>query len=318
MATFVLIHGAGDDSWYWHLVSPILAGGRPRRRAPSTCPVTTTRPGWPSTPMSSSRPSVIVDDLVLVAQSLGRPHRAAGVRAGVRRSDGAPRRDGAGRRARRQGICGPNTGLAEARRQQAERDGRSIDGEFDPVEEFLHDLPPGVLAEALARPIRDQSGTPVREAVAARPVARRAHPVPALPRRPVLPGRLPAAGRAGASRDRPRRDGRRPLRGPRPALTISPPGSSRTWPSSPILVSPATGVGDPVATRRGLPGSVAGRRSAAAGRAPGCRPRPRRAPGLVPGTRRGCRSGRLRRRGHRCSRTAAKAWSSSSESSLTR
>jgi hypothetical protein len=24
MATYVLIHGAGSDSWYWHLVTPLL------------------------------------------------------------------------------------------------------------------------------------------------------------------------------------------------------------------------------------------------------------------------------------------------------
>ena len=29
MATYVLIHGAGSDSWYWHLVVPELHGARP-------------------------------------------------------------------------------------------------------------------------------------------------------------------------------------------------------------------------------------------------------------------------------------------------
>jgi pimeloyl-ACP methyl ester carboxylesterase len=24
MATYVLIHGASSDSWYWHLVAPVL------------------------------------------------------------------------------------------------------------------------------------------------------------------------------------------------------------------------------------------------------------------------------------------------------
>jgi hypothetical protein len=53
-----------------------------------------------------------------------------------------------------------NTGQPQARREQAERDGRPTDGDFDEVAEFLHDLPPDVLAEALARPPRQQSGTP--------------------------------------------------------------------------------------------------------------------------------------------------------------
>ena len=45
MATFVLIHGAGSDSWYWHLVAPELRGARSRRRRASTCRATTTRAG---------------------------------------------------------------------------------------------------------------------------------------------------------------------------------------------------------------------------------------------------------------------------------
>ena len=27
MATYVLVHGAGSDSWYWHLVAPLLRAG---------------------------------------------------------------------------------------------------------------------------------------------------------------------------------------------------------------------------------------------------------------------------------------------------
>jgi pimeloyl-ACP methyl ester carboxylesterase len=56
-----------------------------------------------------------------------------------------------------------NTGWEEARRQQAERDGRSIDGPFDVVDEFFHDVPPDVVAEAMARGERQQSGTPMEQ-----------------------------------------------------------------------------------------------------------------------------------------------------------
>jgi hypothetical protein len=53
-----------------------------------------------------------------------------------------------------------NTGLAEARRQQAERDGRPLDGDFDVKETFFHDVPPDVVAEAFARGELGQSDTP--------------------------------------------------------------------------------------------------------------------------------------------------------------
>ena len=53
-----------------------------------------------------------------------------------------------------------NTGWEQARRRQAERDGRPTDGDFDPVVEFFHDVPPEVVTEAFARGVREQSGTP--------------------------------------------------------------------------------------------------------------------------------------------------------------
>ncbi len=56
MATFVLIHGAGDVGWYWHLVEQELRERGHDTLAPDL-PATTTRPGWPSTPMPSSRRS---------------------------------------------------------------------------------------------------------------------------------------------------------------------------------------------------------------------------------------------------------------------
>jgi hypothetical protein len=53
-----------------------------------------------------------------------------------------------------------NTGHEQAKREQAERDGRPPDGDFDPMADFFHDVPADVAAEALARGARDQSGTP--------------------------------------------------------------------------------------------------------------------------------------------------------------
>jgi hypothetical protein len=52
------------------------------------------------------------------------------------------------------------TGWEEAHRELAERQGRPVDGDFDPMVTFFHDVPPAVTAEAMARGQRDQSGTP--------------------------------------------------------------------------------------------------------------------------------------------------------------
>jgi hypothetical protein len=53
-----------------------------------------------------------------------------------------------------------NTGHEQARREQDERDGRTTGEGFDVMATFFHDVPPDVVAEAMARGERRQSGTP--------------------------------------------------------------------------------------------------------------------------------------------------------------
>lgn len=53
-----------------------------------------------------------------------------------------------------------NTGYAHARRAQDERDGRPTGGDFDPMVTFFHDVPPDIVAAAMARGERAQSATP--------------------------------------------------------------------------------------------------------------------------------------------------------------
>ena len=161
MATFVLIPGAGGDAWYWHRVVPQL-------RAVGHNVVAVDLPGDDERAGLREYADAVVDaigprrDLVLVAQSM------AGftaplvcqrvpvdlmvlVAAMVPVPGETP------------GDWWANTGHAEAVRAKAAHDGRPVDAEFDPVEVFLHDLPPDVLAEATARPPRDQSGTPFEQ-----------------------------------------------------------------------------------------------------------------------------------------------------------
>jgi pimeloyl-ACP methyl ester carboxylesterase len=158
MATFVLIHGAGSDSWYWHLAAPEL-------RARGHDVVAPDLPSDDDSAGLAEYTDVVVDaidgrrDLVVVGQSLGGftaplvcdrvlVRLLVLVAAMVPVPGEAP------------GDWWANTGWEQAHRDQAARDGRPVDGDFDPMAEFFHDVAPNVTAEAFARGERQQSGTP--------------------------------------------------------------------------------------------------------------------------------------------------------------
>jgi pimeloyl-ACP methyl ester carboxylesterase len=158
MATYVLIHGAGTDSWYWHLVVPEL-------RARGHDVVAPDLPGWDDRAGLSDYTDVVVQaigdrtDLVVVGQSMGGctaplvceqtpASLLVLVAAMIPQPGESP------------GDWWANTGWEEARRRQAERDGRVAGAGFDPMTEFFHDVPPEVTAQAFARGERAQSGTP--------------------------------------------------------------------------------------------------------------------------------------------------------------
>jgi pimeloyl-ACP methyl ester carboxylesterase len=161
MATFVLIHGAGSESWYWHLVVPELQERGHDVVAPDL-PCEDDRAGLPE------YADAVVDaigertDLVLVAQSLAGftaplvcerlPVRLMILLAAMVPLPGEV-----------PGDWWVNAGWEQARREQAERDGRPTGGEFDVVAEFFHDVPPDVTAAAFARGERGQSGTPMEK-----------------------------------------------------------------------------------------------------------------------------------------------------------
>jgi pimeloyl-ACP methyl ester carboxylesterase len=158
MATYVLIHGAGSDSWYWHLVVPELA-------ARGHDVVTMDLPCDDDSAGLEEYTDTVVDaigdrsDLVLVAQSMGGftaplvcervPVDVMLLVAAMVPSPGESPAD-----------WWANTGWEQARREQALRDGRPADAAFDPIETFFHDVPPDVTAEVMARGERTQSGTP--------------------------------------------------------------------------------------------------------------------------------------------------------------
>jgi pimeloyl-ACP methyl ester carboxylesterase len=156
MATCVLIHGSGADSWYWHRVAPELSGRGHDVVAPDL------PTGDESAGLLDYADAVVATtgdrrDVVLVAQSLAGfvaplvcervPVRLMVlVTAMVPKPGESPREWFA------------STGWAEARREQAERDGREVGDEIDVATEFFHDVPADVVAEAFSRPEPVQAG----------------------------------------------------------------------------------------------------------------------------------------------------------------
>jgi pimeloyl-ACP methyl ester carboxylesterase len=158
MATFVLIHGAGGDSWYWHLVVPELRA-RGHEVVAVDLPCEDDSAGLPE--YADAVVDAIGDrtDLVLVAQSMAgftaplvcerMPVDLMVLLAAMVPAPGES-----------PGDWWDNTGWAQARREQNQRDGRDPSAEVDVIADFLHDVPPDVVADAMARGEQRQSGTP--------------------------------------------------------------------------------------------------------------------------------------------------------------
>jgi pimeloyl-ACP methyl ester carboxylesterase len=156
MATYVLIHGAGGNAWYWHLVAPEL-----ERRGHDV--VTMDLPCDDDSAGFADYADVVIDaigehsDLILVAQSLGgftAPLVADRIPVDlivlVAAMVPLPGESG--------GEWWENTGQPAAQREQAERDGRGT-GEDDLETMFFHDVPADLRHVALQGG-KEQSGAP--------------------------------------------------------------------------------------------------------------------------------------------------------------
>jgi pimeloyl-ACP methyl ester carboxylesterase len=159
MATYALLHGAGSDSWYWHLVAPLLRGRGHDVVAPDL-PCDDDRAGIDDYARVAIAAIGAPTDVILVAQSLAGftvPLVCEEVPVGLVVLVAAM----TPRAGESPGEWWDNTGHAEAKRAHAERDGRPDD--FDPVALFLHDVPADIAAES-AHHVRNQSGTPFGQA----------------------------------------------------------------------------------------------------------------------------------------------------------
>jgi pimeloyl-ACP methyl ester carboxylesterase len=157
MATFVLLPGASSDSWYWHLVTPVLQAAGHDVVAVDL-PVDDPASGLDEYAQAAIDAIGTARDLVVVAQSMGA--YTAGLIADrlsvelvvlVAAMTPAPRES--------PGDWWENTGQPEAMRAHALDEGRDPDREFDPVEVFLHDVAAEVAA-ASADHVRGQSERP--------------------------------------------------------------------------------------------------------------------------------------------------------------
>jgi pimeloyl-ACP methyl ester carboxylesterase len=154
MATFVLIPGAGSDSWYWHLVEPQL-------RALGHEVVAVDLPCDDDSAGFDEYTDVVVGavgdrtDLILVAQSLGGftaplvcERVPVDLMVLVAAMVPAPGESG--------DEWWEDTGAEQARIDLAHEEDRDP---HDMVAMFLHDVPPDVVAASEAH-MRQQSGTP--------------------------------------------------------------------------------------------------------------------------------------------------------------
>ncbi len=148
MSTFVLIHGAGDVGWYWHLVEAEL-------RARGHDVVAPDLPGDDASLELTDYAEAVVEavggrkDLVVVGHSFGGftaplvaarlPVDALIYVAGMIPSPGEAPGDWWG-----------NTGYRQAVQEQAARDGGKT-GSEDPYVGFYHDVPPALAAEAMSK-----------------------------------------------------------------------------------------------------------------------------------------------------------------------
>ena len=158
MATYVLVHGAGSDSWYWHRVAPRLRARGHEVIAPDL-PCEDESAGLEQ--YADAIVAAIGDrsGVILVAQSmagLSAPIVATRVPTDllvlVAAMIPAP--------GETPGEWWTATGQVQAQRELDEREGRDPDAPLDPRVTFLHDVPEDVVDEAFARGERAQSSAP--------------------------------------------------------------------------------------------------------------------------------------------------------------
>ena len=158
---FVLLPGAGGDSWYWHLVAP-------RLRARGHDVLTPDLPAADDDAGLGEYADAVVkavgdrSGLILVAQSMSAfvaPMLCERVDVALMILV-APMIPA---QSESLGAWWSSTGQTTARRRQDELEGRDPDAGFDAIATFMHDVPSDVVAVAVERGEPRQSDTPFAE-----------------------------------------------------------------------------------------------------------------------------------------------------------
>jgi pimeloyl-ACP methyl ester carboxylesterase len=155
MATYVLIHGASSDSWYWHRVVPLLEAMGHDVVAPDL-PIDDDSAGVSEYADAVVRAIGGRTGLIVVAQSLGgfvAPVVCERVAVDLLILVAAM----VPRTGERPGDWWVNTRWEQARRRASEQQDDAIAGDFDAMAEFFHDVPSDVVSAAFERGERAQS-----------------------------------------------------------------------------------------------------------------------------------------------------------------
>jgi pimeloyl-ACP methyl ester carboxylesterase len=158
LSAYLLLHGASSDSSYWYRVAPRLHALGHQVVAPDL-PVSDDAAGLDEYAATALDAVGSAGDLVLVAHSM------AGFTAPLV-CDQVPVRQLVFLNAmvpvpgETPGAWWGNTGAPQARRAADLVAGRTIEGDFDPMVTFMHDLPEDVLRTVLAHGSTPQSDTP--------------------------------------------------------------------------------------------------------------------------------------------------------------
>jgi pimeloyl-ACP methyl ester carboxylesterase len=159
--TFVLLPGAGGDSWYWHLVAAELRTRGHEVLAPDL-------PAADDSAGLGVYADTVVEaigdrtDLVVVAQSMGAFTAPllcdrVDIRQLILVAPMIPTPDES------PGEWWSSSGQTAAMREQDEREGRDPDAPFDLSRAFLHDVAEEIVTELFARGEPRQSDTPFAE-----------------------------------------------------------------------------------------------------------------------------------------------------------
>ncbi len=161
MATYVLIHGAASDSWYWHRVAHLLEERGHSVVAPDL-PCDNDSAGFPEYACAVAHALTEWSGVTLVAQSMGAftvPLVCDLVPVDLIVLV-APMIPLPGEHPSEWWVT---SGQEASRRALDLREGRDPDAPFDVRTTFFHDVPEPVVAEAFARGERYQSGTPFEQ-----------------------------------------------------------------------------------------------------------------------------------------------------------